>query len=509
MNDRIDPLDTFDALHPNDPGRGAGAVLAAAQHQAARAQRRRRVAAAVAAVVLLAASVLAVTAIDDDGSSVETDPGPVATEPTQPSDPTADGTMEDVVVEVHFSPDGGGPMCADTEPVERIVEGPAVLEAALRALLAGPTAAEREAGLSSWFSEETAGALRSVAIEDGTAFIDFSDFRALVGGASTTCGANVLVRQLDRTALQFPTVERTLYSIEGDVEAFYGWLQASPPAHYEPWPTVAVELAGIDLLLFGESGVREVVGGDVVDRWVRPVTVAHADGTGAIVAQDLGEDGPIRRVRSGEAQLLVAPGEGLLLRNVVDLDGQPTALFTRRTGGVDDEGSGEAPEEHLFAIELASAAERALGQTGGRESGLDAVALSRGDLLVSTCHLQCSVRVLGDEGSTLTMPDWIAGLDAVGARIASVRSTFVPETGGTVDPVLVVARLDGTVDAEVTLPPRVRGRVHVDLASDGGSAIVWWADDDARPVGAVLVRDLLGSTPSAVILEGAEGARFL
>ena len=45
--------------------------------------------------------------------------------------------------------------------------------------------------------------------------------------------------QLDRTLGQFPAVERTLYSIEGDVEAFYEWLQRSPPDYYKSAPPTA------------------------------------------------------------------------------------------------------------------------------------------------------------------------------------------------------------------------------------------------------------------------------
>jgi hypothetical protein len=96
--------------------------------------------------------------------------------------------------------------------------------------LRGPTSDEQENGLTSWFSSATAGALRSVSITDGVARVDLDDFSGTIAGASTSCGSNMLLRQLNRTATQFPTVHQAIYSFEGDVDAFYAWLQGSPPA---------------------------------------------------------------------------------------------------------------------------------------------------------------------------------------------------------------------------------------------------------------------------------------
>jgi hypothetical protein len=39
----------------------------------------------------------------------------------------------------------------------------------------------------------------------------------------------LLLAQLDRTAKQFPTVRRTVYSFDGSARTFYEWLQRSPP----------------------------------------------------------------------------------------------------------------------------------------------------------------------------------------------------------------------------------------------------------------------------------------
>jgi spore germination protein GerM len=152
------------------------------------------------------------------------------------SDDTSDGStttgVATQVVDLFFTPGSGGPNCTDTSMVERTVEGPDVLAATLTELLAGPTADETAGGLTSWFSADTADALKSVEIVDGTAHIDFTDFRTQISGASSSCGSSQLMSQLDQTAKQFPAVERTLYSVDGDVEAFYEWLQRSPPDYY-------------------------------------------------------------------------------------------------------------------------------------------------------------------------------------------------------------------------------------------------------------------------------------
>src|ERR687894_365945 len=70
---------------------------------------------------------------------------------------------------------------------------------------------------------------RSLVACAALAFVDFRDFRSVIGGASTTCGGAMLLAQLDRTVTQFPTVDRAIYSFNGSRRAFYGWLQGVPP----------------------------------------------------------------------------------------------------------------------------------------------------------------------------------------------------------------------------------------------------------------------------------------
>lgn len=144
--------------------------------------------------------------------------------------PSATATSQAATAVTVFFPKGDpGANCRRVFPVARTVQGPKVLTGAMKALLRGPTAAERKAGYGGWFSRKTAGMLRSVTIAAGTARVDFRDFSHVIPNASSSCGSAMLLAQLNRTARQFATVKRTRCSFAGDVASFYEWLQLSPP----------------------------------------------------------------------------------------------------------------------------------------------------------------------------------------------------------------------------------------------------------------------------------------
>lgn len=103
--------------------------------------------------------------------------------------------------------------------------GGATLRAALGHLLRGPTAAERAAGIHSWFSSATADALRTVTVQQGRAVIDFADLRDVIPNASTSAGSAMLLRELNTTVFEFPSVQTIEYRIEGSCERFWEWLQ--------------------------------------------------------------------------------------------------------------------------------------------------------------------------------------------------------------------------------------------------------------------------------------------
>lgn len=108
--------------------------------------------------------------------------------------------------------------------VERGVEE-ATPEAALRALLSGPTAAERESGLHSWFSAATADAVAGFERRNGLAVVDFRGLDRAIPGASSSAGSAMLLSALDSTLFQFPAVDSIEYRLDGSCAAFWEWLQ--------------------------------------------------------------------------------------------------------------------------------------------------------------------------------------------------------------------------------------------------------------------------------------------
>lgn len=110
-----------------------------------------------------------------------------------------------------------------------VPHSPKVATAALTQLLAGPTRTERDAGYWSVFTSATAGMLRSVRVADSVGYADFRDLRPVIPSAGSSAGTAAFLAELDATFKQFGNVHRTVYSLNGDVSAFYEWLQLSPP----------------------------------------------------------------------------------------------------------------------------------------------------------------------------------------------------------------------------------------------------------------------------------------
>jgi hypothetical protein len=131
---------------------------------------------------------------------------------------------EQMEVTVYFTCDATGD--AGVRAVYRSVPASSqVLEAALDALLAGPTADERAGSLSSFFSDATAGMLRSVTVTDGHAVVDLEDLRPVIPNASASAGSTRLLSELDATVFQFRSVESVEYRLEGSCTDFNEWLQ--------------------------------------------------------------------------------------------------------------------------------------------------------------------------------------------------------------------------------------------------------------------------------------------
>ncbi len=160
--------------------------------------------------------------VTDETQAPDTTEAPAATDPPETTEPETADVVIYLLVE--------GDECDETEAVTRSVEGEATLEAALRALLAGPTDEEAAEGLGGWFSDDTDGMLQSATVADGTADVSFdAELRSTIPNASTSCGSAGLLAQLDQTVEEFAEVDRVFYALDGDVDEFYEWLQFSAP----------------------------------------------------------------------------------------------------------------------------------------------------------------------------------------------------------------------------------------------------------------------------------------
>lgn len=90
------------------------------------------------------------------------------------------------------------------------VTGKAVATAALKALLAGPTADERDAGISTTIPTDTA--LNGVTVANGTADVDLTAAYESGGGSLSMTGR---LMQVVFTVTQFPTVQRVTFRLDG------------------------------------------------------------------------------------------------------------------------------------------------------------------------------------------------------------------------------------------------------------------------------------------------------
>lgn len=155
------------------------------------------------------------------GSPADPEPGPSSPEPT------GSEAQPQETVQIFLSA-GNPDDCAEVVAVERTVGGRPTLATGMEQLLAGPTEAERQRGLGGWFGESTKDMLISAERQDDVARVDFKDLRQVIPNASTSCGSAGLLAQLDATAKQFGA-SQTLYSINGDLDTFYHWLQRETP----------------------------------------------------------------------------------------------------------------------------------------------------------------------------------------------------------------------------------------------------------------------------------------
>jgi hypothetical protein len=139
--------------------------------------------------------------------------------------------MPTQTVQLYFST-GDGSDCGEVAAFERQIGADLdPLLVALQLLVAGPSEAEIAAGGGSFFSDATEDAIRSALLIEDLLVVDFRDVRAELANASTSCGSEALLAQLNTTVFQFPEVAEVRYEIDGSCDLFSNWLQREC-AHY-------------------------------------------------------------------------------------------------------------------------------------------------------------------------------------------------------------------------------------------------------------------------------------
>ncbi|MBK8464798.1 MAG: GerMN domain-containing protein [Chloracidobacterium sp.] len=134
-----------------------------------------------------------------------------------------------VTVKVFFHNENLNPNmqdCTKAFPTTRTIpKTTAVARAALDELFKGTTEAERAKGFESFDPESTKGIVKGLRIKNGAAYLNFTK-RAFeqLGNATTSCGGGFFA-MVEETLMQFPTIKKVYYAVEGSTSDFYEWVQ--------------------------------------------------------------------------------------------------------------------------------------------------------------------------------------------------------------------------------------------------------------------------------------------
>jgi hypothetical protein len=155
--------------------------------------------------------------------------------------------------------------------VREVAEAPTLIEATLRALLAGLTDEQRQMGFSSFFSEDTTDAVDSVVVDGTRVTVDFNE-AILVGNASTSTGSLFFMTELQANLFQFAEVDSIEFRLNGSCDDFYGWLQGECEiATRDRWEQRQQEQSDISEIVTppgGEIPAEDLVGELVTTRLV-------------------------------------------------------------------------------------------------------------------------------------------------------------------------------------------------------------------------------------------------
>jgi spore germination protein GerM len=116
--------------------------------------------------------------------------------------------------------------CRKVRAVTRVIPKTlGVARASLDELFKGVTAEEKAKGFVSFSPEETRGILKSIKVKNGAAYINFNKVvYEQLGSATSSCGGGFFA-SIENTLMQFPTIKKVFYAIEGSPKDFYEWVQ--------------------------------------------------------------------------------------------------------------------------------------------------------------------------------------------------------------------------------------------------------------------------------------------
>lgn len=122
--------------------------------------------------------------------------------------------------------------CTKAFPTTRVIpKTSGVARAALDELFKGVTEEEKAKGFWSFEPESTSGIVKGLRVKNGAAYLNFTKaaFDKL-GNATTSCGAGFWP-MVEMTLMQFPTIKKVVYAVEGNTNDFYEWVQVGECPH--------------------------------------------------------------------------------------------------------------------------------------------------------------------------------------------------------------------------------------------------------------------------------------
>ena len=144
-------------------------------------------------------------------------------------------TKDTMTVKVFFHNEKFNPNqedCRKVFPIMRMIpRTKAPARAALEELFKGTTDEERKKEFWSFPAEDTKDIISGLSVKGGVAYLNFKKtvFEKL-GNTTSSCGGG-FYSSIEATLLQFPSIKKVVYAVEGDANDFYEWVQVGECPH--------------------------------------------------------------------------------------------------------------------------------------------------------------------------------------------------------------------------------------------------------------------------------------